>query len=113
MTIQKAAHHRSVSERTIFRRVERGGLGKRSHHDGHAEVWAPLSAGPAPAGQCPDVDSDSVGHERALILVDRLGGAVSRQLAPALAALSASEASGMAASVTFSVEGTVGPPMTF
>ena len=59
MTIQDAARHLSVSERTIFRRVERGQLGKRTHQDGHAEVWVPLTAGADTDRQCPDVDSDT------------------------------------------------------
>jgi hypothetical protein len=85
LTIQEAARHLSVSERTIFRRAERGQLRRRSRVDGHVEVWVPLTPDDGVSRQSADAD----GQERALILVERVGEAVSRQVAPLVAELSA------------------------
>jgi excisionase family DNA binding protein len=85
LTIQEAARYLSVSERTIFRRTERGQLRRRSRVDGHVEVWAPLTPDAGVSRQSADAD----GQERALLLVERVGEAVSRQVAPLVAELAA------------------------
>ena len=86
LSIQEAARHLSVSERTIYRRADRGQLRRRSHQDGHVEVWVPPTAG----GDMSDAASDIDSQARALALVDRLGEAVSRQVAPLMAELTTS-----------------------
>jgi hypothetical protein len=85
LTIQEAARHLSVSERTIFRRAERGQLSRRTRPDGHVEVWVALTPDDGVSRQSADAD----GQERALILVERFGEAVSRQVAPLVAELAA------------------------
>ena len=90
MTIQEAVSHLSVSERTIFRRASTGQLCRRQHTDGHTEVWMPLAEDPATSDDRHDVGTDSVGQDRMLTLVDRFGEAVSRQVTPLVAELTAS-----------------------
>lgn len=76
LTIQEAARHLSVSERTVYRRADRGLLQRRTHPDGRVEVWVT----DAPLTEVSDVSPDTVSQERAVILVDRVSAAVSRQL---------------------------------
>lgn len=86
LTIQEAAHHLSVSERTIYRRADSGKLLRQTHPDGRVEVWIP----DAPLTEPSDVSPDSVSQERAVILVDRVSAAVSRQLEALTVELTAS-----------------------
>src|SRR3954469_961167 len=76
LTIQDAARHLSVSERTVYRRADRGLLRRRTLPDGRVEVFVPLTA----PSDVSDAASDTDSHERAVLLVDRVSVAVSRQL---------------------------------
>ena len=87
LSIQDAARHLSVSERTIYRRADRGHLRRRVRQDGRVEVWLPLSFPDGVSDAASDFDS----HERALILVDRFGDVLTRQLGPLASALSESQ----------------------
>jgi hypothetical protein len=75
-SIQDAARHLSVSERTVYRRADRGQLRRRTLPDGRVEVFVPATT-PADTS---DATSDNDSHERAALLVDRVSVAVSRQL---------------------------------
>jgi hypothetical protein len=86
LTIQDAARQLSVSERTVYRRADRGQLRRRTLPDGRVEVFVPLTA---PTGVS-DAASDNDSQERAVLLVDRVSVAVSRQLESLTVELAAS-----------------------
>lgn len=85
-SIQEAARHLSVSERTVYRRADRGQLRRRTLPDGRVEVMVPLTRRP----DVSDVPSDIDSQERAVTLVDRVSAAVSRQLESLTVELAAS-----------------------
>jgi hypothetical protein len=76
LSIQDAARQLSVSERTIYRRADRGQLQRRTLPDARVEVWVP----DAELTETSDVSADTVNQERAVLLVDRVSLAVTRQL---------------------------------
>src|SRR4051794_29854909 len=86
LTIQDAARHLSVSERTVYRRADRGQLRRRTLSDGRVEVFVPLTDASTPDSHTSDNDS----QERAVLLVDRVSVAVSRQLESLTVELAAS-----------------------
>jgi len=90
LSIQEAAHHLAISERTIYRRADRGQLRRQTLSDGRVEVWVPADAESGEAGIRHDVSPDTVGQERAVLLVDRVSAAVSRQLEALTVELAAS-----------------------
>lgn len=85
-SILDAARHLSVSERTVYRRADRGQLRRRTLPDGRVEVMVPLT----PRPDVSDVPSDIDSQERAVTLVDRVSAAVSRQLESLTVELAAS-----------------------
>jgi hypothetical protein len=86
LSIQDAAHQLSVSERTIYRRADRGQLQRRTLPDARVEVWVP----DAELTAVSDVSADAVSQERAVLLVDRVSQAVTRQLEALTVELAAS-----------------------
>ena len=85
-SIQDAARHLSVSERTVYRRADRGQLRRRTLPDGRVEVFVPVAV----PTDTSDATSDNDSHERAALLVDRVSVAVSRQLETLTVELTAS-----------------------
>ena len=86
LTIQDAARQLSVSERTVYRRADRGQLQRRTLTDGRVEVFVPLTV----PTEVSDAVSDTDSQERAVLLVDRVSAAVSRQLESLIVELAAS-----------------------
>jgi len=86
LSIQDAARHLSVSERTIYRKADQGKLRRRSRSDGRVEVFVPMT----PASDKSDDSSDFVSHPSALLLVEHLTGALTRQAEAFNAELAAS-----------------------
>lgn len=95
LSAQEAMMRLQVSERTLFRRIARGSLQKRTRADGRIEVWVttPLTVGdpilmdepPSPEPDpepLPRVAADE--SERALLLVERFGELMGRQMDPLL-----------------------------
>jgi septal ring factor EnvC (AmiA/AmiB activator) len=85
-SIQDAARHLSVSERTVYRRADRRQLRRRTLSDGRVEVFVPMTV----PTDVSDIPSDIDSQERAVTLVDRVSAAVSRQLESLTVELSAS-----------------------
>ena len=76
VTYEDAARHLRISLRTIERWVKDGKLRRGEPIGGRAVVWvADMDGGHGPA-----MTADSDGQERAVLLVDRVSLAVSRQL---------------------------------
>ncbi len=76
LTYEDAARHFGVAPRTIERWIKDGRLRKGAPVGGRAVVWV----ADTPGGQEPAMADDIGGQERAVLLVDRISLAVSRQL---------------------------------
>ena len=86
LSIQDAAHHLSVSERTIYRKADQGKLRRRSRPDGRVEVFVPMTL---PSDKSDD-SSDNGSQQGALLLVEHLTHALTRQAEAFNAELAAS-----------------------
>ena len=75
LSIQDAARHLSVSERTIYRKADQGKLRRRSRPDGRVEVFVPMT----PLSAKSDDSSDFGSQPSALLLVEHLTHALTRQ----------------------------------
>ncbi len=103
LTVQEAMLRLGISERTLFRRLARGRLRKRTRDDGKIEVWvtseSTVSAGGSveagtPAGSAAGSnriaphDARDDGGSRALLLLEQFGELVTRQMTPVMGELS-------------------------
>jgi len=75
LSIQDAARHLSVSERTIYRKADQGKLRRRTRQDGRVEVFVPMT----PPSDKSDESSDNGSQPSALLLVEHLTMALTRQ----------------------------------
>jgi hypothetical protein len=72
----------SVSQRTLFRRIARGQLQRRTGPSGRVEVWVPLTDGSAASDDSQRQDGQAEQIERGLALIERFNVAVREQVAP-------------------------------
>src|SRR3954449_3831102 len=86
LSIQDAARQLSVSERTIYRKADQGKLRRRSRPDGRVEVFVPMT----PPSDKSDDSSDNGSQPSALLLVEHLTHALTRQAEAFNAELAAS-----------------------
>jgi hypothetical protein len=92
LSAQEAMMRLQVSERTLFRRIARGHLLKRIRTDGRIEVWVttPFSVDGAILEEMPAPEPEPLARpaaddsERSLMLVERFGELMGRQMDPLL-----------------------------
>ncbi len=86
LSIQDAARHLSVSKRTIYRKADQGKLRRRARQDGRVKVFVPMT----PPSDKSDESSDNGSQPSALLLVEHLTLALTRQAESFNAELTAS-----------------------
>jgi hypothetical protein len=92
VSIDDAAARLRVTTRTLYRRLSRGYLQRRTGADGRLEVWVAVTSS---ADVSPDTSRQAeTGDqaERAIILAERLNLAVAQQVSPILEQLAAAHA---------------------
>jgi hypothetical protein len=91
-SIEDAAARLRVTTRTLYRRLSRGYLQRRTGPDGRLEVWVPVTPG---ADVSPDTSRQAEAGDRAgraIVLAERLNLAVAQQVGPILEQLAAANA---------------------
>lgn len=84
VALPDAMRRLAVSQRTLFRRIARGQLQRRTGPNGRVEVWLTLTDGTVTSDDSQRHDAEAEQVERGLALVERFNLAVSQQVAPLL-----------------------------